>query len=52
MAGLEYNFNDTFSLQAMAGMVKAIDGNLDSPIFDISLTWRFASLGREIQQEI
>lgn len=49
MAGLEYNFNEAISLQAMAGMVKAINGNLDSPVFDISLTWRFATLGREIK---
>ena len=49
MAGLEYNFNETFSIQTMAGMVKAIDGNLSSPVYDLSLSWRFTTLGRKIE---
>ena len=48
MVGLEYNFNDTFSLQAMAGLIKAINGNLSTPVYDVSLTWSFSTLGRKI----
>ena len=48
MAGLEFNFNDTISLQTMFGMIKAINGNLESPVVDISLTWSFGTLSREI----
>ena len=49
MIGIEYAFNDDFSVQVLGGQVEAIDGNLSSPVIDVALTWRFATLSRVVR---
>jgi len=39
--GLEYNFNDDFSLQTGIGKVISKNGNLDANILEANLVWRF-----------
>ena len=49
MIGIEYAFNDKFSIQVLGGQVEAIDGNLSSPVIDAALTWRFSTLSRVVR---
>ncbi len=49
MAGIDYAFNDAHSIQLAGGIVRAMDGDLETPVFDLTFTWRFASLGRKLQ---
>lgn len=49
MFGIEYSFDDRFSLQSMGGQVVAVDGKQSSTVIDLSFSVRFAKLIRLIQ---
>lgn len=44
LMGIEYSFNDRYSLQVMAGQILAVDGDLNSTTAEVSLCYRFSNL--------
>ena len=51
LVGIDYPLNEACSVELAGGLTRAIDGELETSIIDISLTWRFSSLGRKIIAE-